>query len=250
MYVVGVDGCRAGWVTVRLDLQGGAEAGIFPNFAVLWKKHQQAALILVDIPIGLKDGGREERQCDKEARKFLGPRKSSVFPVPCRAAVYQPDYDAAIRENLHHTGKSIFKAVWQIVPKIREVDELLLSAGESRAKVRESHPEVCFWALNGGKPMAYNKKTGAGMRERQSLLQIALAAIHPSLGGFLEVAQILKPRGVAPDDFLDALALAATALLGQRHGLAAIPNDPETDARSLPMEMVHLKRETECSRSL
>ncbi|MEW6348758.1 MAG: DUF429 domain-containing protein [Thermodesulfobacteriota bacterium] len=44
----------------------------------------------VDIPIGLRDHG-PERSCDLEARRLLGIRRSSVFPVPCRSAVYPQD---------------------------------------------------------------------------------------------------------------------------------------------------------------
>jgi len=36
--------------------------------------------------------------------------------------------------------------------------------------VREIHPEVSFWALAGGKPAKYNKKTLAGRNERIVLL--------------------------------------------------------------------------------
>ncbi|MBW1992041.1 MAG: DUF429 domain-containing protein [Deltaproteobacteria bacterium] len=177
-------------------------------FSGLWDKNRRASLILVDIPIGLKERGAAARRCDREARRVLGPRKASVFPVPCRAAVYQPDYDAAIRENLRLTGKSIFKAVWRIVPRIREVDELLRREPSARRVVRESHPEVSFWALNRGRPLAHPKRTAAGAAERRQLLKAILAGLQPSWGKLLEGPLPFTPRQAAPDDFLDALALA------------------------------------------
>lgn len=241
MDVVGVDGCRRGWLAIRLAQTGEWNAAVFPTFAELWAAHRQAALILVDIPIGLKEGSPTARRCDQEARRILGPRRSSVFPVPCRAAIYQADYDTAIRENLRSTGKSIFRAVWQIVARIREVDELLRKEEAARRCVRESHPELCFWALNGGRPLAHNKKTEAGAAERRGLLTEVLPRLHPRFAALLDRIPAFPGRAAAPDDFLDALALAATAWLGLTRGFSTLPPDPEFDSCGLPMEMVYAK---------
>lgn len=241
MEVVGVDGCRAGWLAIRLARTGEWEAAVFPVFARLWEHHRRAQLILVDIPIGLRDKGPAARRCDQEARRILGPRRSSVFPVPCRAAIYQADYDAAIRENLRFTGKSIFRAVWQIAVRIREVDELLRKEEAARRCVRESHPEVCFWALNGGRPLAHNKRTEAGAAERRGLLTEVLPRLHPRFAAILDRSPAFMGREATPDDFLDALALAATAWVGLTRGLSTLPPDPEVDTCGLPMEMVYVK---------
>ena len=85
----------------------------------------EQCLILVDIPIGLRQNGNLERLCDKEARKVLGNRKSSVFPVPCRNAVYQSTYQEASSINFQLTGKYISKQSWFISGRIRQVDERL-----------------------------------------------------------------------------------------------------------------------------
>jgi predicted RNase H-like nuclease len=244
MFVMGVDGCRAGWLGIQLASKRQWEVGVFPSFADLWEKHRAATLILVDMPIGLQEAGPGARRCDAQARKILGPRKSSVFPAPCRAAVYQPDYDSAIKENLLRTGKSIFRALWQIAPKIREVDELLQANTAARKSLRESHPEVCFWALNRGRPMAHNKKTAAGAAERQKVLEEVLSPTMFQIEQLLAAGSSFKKREVAPDDFLDALALAATAWLGVARGLSTLPPDPERDERGLPMEMVYVKGST------
>ena len=124
MFVVGVDGCRGGWPAVRLDRDGTTECRNFADMASLWAAHRQAALILVDIPIGLPEAAND-RSCDKAARAVLGRRRASVFPVPCRAAVYAPDYDTAIKLNEEITGKRIFRATWNLIPRVRQVDELL-----------------------------------------------------------------------------------------------------------------------------
>jgi len=42
------------------------------------------------------------------------------------------------------------------------VDELLRGDGDARSRVREVHPEVCFWGLAGGLPMNVHKKDRDG----------------------------------------------------------------------------------------
>jgi len=61
MYV-GVDGCRIGWCAVAIGPGGHAEVEVYPTFTALWDAHRAARLILVDIPIELKDDDPDERQ--------------------------------------------------------------------------------------------------------------------------------------------------------------------------------------------
>ncbi len=234
MLVVGVDGCKAGWVAISLAPDFHGEVRVFPHFFALWEAFRQAASILVDIPIGLLDRGPGERRCDLEARKLLGwPRRSSVFRVPCRPAVYAATYDEAIRTNEELTGTRIFRATWNIVPKIRELDELLASVAGARQVVREVHPELCFWALQGGRPLGHSKKTAPGGAERFRVL----ASLCPSAPDMLAAFEPFRRHRVARDDLLDALAAAVTAYYGIE-GLSVLPATPEADAHGLPMEMV------------
>ena len=55
---VGVDGCRAGWLAIRLETEDNWQVDIFPDVSSLWDHHRRASLILIDIPIGLKANGR------------------------------------------------------------------------------------------------------------------------------------------------------------------------------------------------
>jgi predicted RNase H-like nuclease len=68
---VGVDGCRAGWFSINLVRSGGWEAGVGLDFHQVWNRWQQADTILVDIPIGLRESGQQERLCDRDARRIL-----------------------------------------------------------------------------------------------------------------------------------------------------------------------------------
>jgi predicted RNase H-like nuclease len=38
---------------------------------------------------------------------------------------------------------------WDILRKIREVDNLLINREFAKSRVRETHPEICFWAMAG-----------------------------------------------------------------------------------------------------
>jgi predicted RNase H-like nuclease len=234
MFVVGVDGCRAGWLAVKLSHHGTWESRIFHNMASLWSTYRRAALILVDIPIGLPEV-TNDRSCDKAARKVLGPRKASVFPVPCRSAVYALDYDAAIKINEEVTGKRIFRATWNLIPRMRQVDEVLQAEPPARRVIREAHPEVLFWGLNQMRPMRLYKKDKAGEAERLEVLQ----AVYPEAAAlFLEAVASLPKNYAARDDLVDALAAAVTGLIGGTK-LKTLPASPGRDAQGLPMEMVY-----------
>jgi predicted RNase H-like nuclease len=155
--------------------------------------------------------------------------------VPCRAAVYAPDYDAAINLNETVTGKRIFRTTWNLIPRMRQVDELLQGDPQARGVIREAHPEVLFWGLNKKRPLAFYKKDAAGEAERLEVLQRVYRRARPL---FLELKKNLPAKSAAPDDLLDALAAAMTGLIG-RTNLKTLPPSPEHDAYGLPMEMVY-----------
>jgi len=239
MTYVGVDGCKAGWFAVMLTEDGDREAEVFVDMLGLWSKYSSASLVLIDIPIGLREGGHEERKCDGEARRLLGPpRASSVFPAPCRAASHGRSYREAGDINELMTGRRLPLQTWSIMPKIREVDELLLSDKSARLRVREIHPEICFRAF-AGHSMRHSKKKAEGRSERTEVMQ----AVYPGTPKIIGHARSRYGRKeVATDDILDALAAAVTALLGGQR-LVSIPEAPEYDSRGLRMEMVYHARE-------
>ena len=220
----GVDGCRAGWVMVRRDGSGRFE----PPLVVASPDDLPVTdMIVIDIPIGLPESGR--RGCDLEARAMLGPRRSSVFTGVRRPLLAMGSYEEANAWG-KRDGEGLTRQMWNILPKIREVDDWLTPAGNRT--FREGHPELSFTAA-AGRPMAHYKKTREGEAER-------LAA----LAGFIDRATVhewldkARGSGAARDDILDALALcrsAARVVLGC-HG--QLPADPPRDARGLQMEMV------------
>src|ERR1019366_1360729 len=101
-WVAGIDGCEKQWIvvlrefssrrTVRRVIHSIREVLTFPESPIV---------IAVDCPIGLPDQAAPcGRECDRMARSLLGfPRASSVFPVPCRAALRCGDYKEACAAN-------------------------------------------------------------------------------------------------------------------------------------------------------
>lgn len=227
----GVDGCRGGWFYFWIN--GRVFGHGLANDLTSIVADRTASVILVDIPIGLP-GEAASRDCDTEARKLLGRRASSVFPAPCRAALEAESYEAACEVNERYTGRRLSLQCWNIVPKIREVDALLRAPGRARLRLRESHPELCFAALNGGRPMSSGKKSEAGFEERLAVLskrwRPAGLAVEQALAAY-------KRSDVGRDDVLDAMVLAVTASLpaGRRKSL---PARPRRDEKGLRMEMV------------
>ena len=235
MFFVGVDGCHAGWFAVSLNENGQWEVMIFRNVRTLWSVYCSAALILIDIPIGLPEKG--SRECDKVARTRLGAKRgSSVFPVPCRAAVdASPDKKMVCRINERVTGKRLSLQALGIVEKIREVDELLTMEIGARDKLREIHPEILFWAMAGYHPMRHPKKTEQGFLERREVLRRFLPETDEIIR---RASSLYRPSALAKDDVLDALVAAVTAS-GGKCELHTIPETPERDAQGLRMEMVY-----------
>ena len=91
---LGVDWAGNGWVTAVLGDDAEPTVSFYPTILNLWLDHEDAAAILVDIPIGLVESGK--RRCDIEAKERLGPdRQRSVFLTPTREAVYAPDIETA-----------------------------------------------------------------------------------------------------------------------------------------------------------
>ena len=237
MKFVGVDACKKGWFVVALDRQGKWNTGVFNTIGDFWKSFLNASLILIDMPIGLPYLGK--RECDTQTRKILGQRAASVFPVPCREALHANTYKQACRINRQKLGVQLSIQTWNISDKILEVDRLMRPGKNARRRIRESHPELCFWALAGGHPMAYSKKTSQGFSERYSLLKNTYphtsAIVRQSLDQFLR-------KDLARDDILDAIVLAVSAWLSPK-AMKTIPPIPPKDKMGLPMEIVYFRPE-------
>ena len=225
MAVLGIDGCPGGWVGAHVDDDMGGDlltwhTGVFRDLLEL-----EADVVAVDIPIGLPVGA-DRRAADVEARAALGRQRSSVFFAPPRVvleAVDQPDATRLSR-SAGSTGVSI--QLFHVLGKVAEVDDALRSDPTAAARVVETHPEVSFRRL-GRTDVLPPKRTVAGRKARLDVLRSWLpGAVLPSP----------LPGRARPDDCLDALVCAWTALRWSR-GEADVLGG-EVDGLGVPMRIV------------
>lgn len=233
VWLAGVDGCRGGWIAALARFRGRGRRAAELRFYLCraWEEvlalPEHPAAMAVDIPIGLLDRPRPGgRACDRAARGLLGPRASSVFTPPTRAALAAKSYRAAIRRN----GAGLSRQAFNILPKIREVDRSMSPARQR--VVREAHPELAFLRL-AGRPLRHGKRSREGRRERERLLRSRFGGegIAPR-----RVRVRLGAAAVAPDDVLDACALCLTAWRIRRGCARRLsPGRPERDRKGLRM---------------
>jgi predicted RNase H-like nuclease len=158
-----------------------------------------------------------------------------VFPVPARAALPARDYHKAAALNRQSLGRGLSKQAWNIMPKIKAMDDMLQVRPELRSVIKESHPEVCFWSLNNRQAMTSNKKQPRGREERLAVLARHLPQAPQIVDS---AADTYRRRDVAWDDILDALVLALSAGHGAGR-LRSLPTRVPFDSRGLPMQIVY-----------
>jgi len=231
MTALGVDWAGNGWVAARHEGDR-IEVEFFPTVLILWRAHADAAPILIDVPVGLRETGK--RAADQAAASMLGGRRSgSVFFTPTRPAVEAPNIEAAKRRQ-DPPSFGVQNQAWAIVPRIREVDGFLQEYADDVGATQflEAHPELCFAGLNDGTPIEAGKTTDAGQTARLDVLE---SIDETYVTAYHEAVETLTDPSYAPmigasktDDILDALALAATAAKGV-DALESVPEDPAVD---------------------
>lgn len=226
--VAGLDGCRGGWVCVRLvdgaveevEVLGAADEALTDG----------TAAVAVDIPIGLVDTAT--RDADTAARALLRGHASTVFSAPPRAVV---DAFAAGEVDSHATasalavrttGKGISQQTWSLVPRIAELDRL---AADSEP-VHEAHPEVAF-ALVAGDALP-RKASWAGIQTRQAVLRRLGLELPDRFAG---------DDRVAADDVLDAAVVAWVAdAVTTGRDLVLVPEDTDQRDHGRPI-VIHAR---------
>lgn len=233
MKLYGIDGCSGGWVVAAkdgtsLDIRFQIIEALDGLFAGAAKGE---ALVAIDIPIGLPNAS--SRECDRDARRFLGqPRGSSVFPAPCRCCLGAGSYEEACARNIAAAGVAISRQCFGILPKIAIVDALM--SRERQQYIREAHPEVAFATL-AGHPMVHPKRRRDGVDERLAVLHTTGIALK--LPDIQEWRRRLG-RGLAHvDDLIDAAACVITAERIYRGEHRTFGGNTH-DGRELRMEIV------------
>jgi predicted RNase H-like nuclease len=212
--VLGVDGCRDGWVGVAPDADV-PRAYVAPDLRELIRRAEQdgpLARVGVDIPIGLADVGW--RAADVLAAAALGARRASIFRTPVRAALEAPDHATGVLLSREASGGGFSIQAWGLRTKVLEVDRLVR---DGEVRVFEVHPELSLTTM-AGRPPRHPKKTWAGQRERLALLAAAGIRLDALVGD----------TGTAgPDDVVDAAAAGWTARRLGAGTAVSLPDPPE-----------------------
>jgi predicted RNase H-like nuclease len=214
--VLGVDGCRSGWVGVVLAPAGAAVGVLGSTIATLVEAAGAAAGTLraigIDIPIHPPEVGY--RQADLAARAHLGRKASSIFPTPARSVLDAPSYADACAVARALDGRAISRQAWALRAKILELGAWLPAAP---CPVHEVHPEVSFSVLTGA-PILEVKRSAAGLAARRQALAEA---------GIVAPTDLAQARGVAVDDVLDAAVVAWSARRIAAGRARSFPDPPE-----------------------
>lgn len=171
-----------------------------------------AMVVAIDVPIGLASGKRE---ADLAGRQLLGPRRSSLFPMPPRELA-RLEYAEAQARWQGKPGAGFSKQSWAIVAKVVKAADPIRRADPFGARIIEVHPELSFMAM-AGTPMTYPKRTWNGYQERLTVLASHGLSVPDHLGD-------LGPA--SPDDVLDAFAAAWTADRFSRDEAVSVPELP------------------------
>lgn len=214
MRVVGVDACKTGWVGVVLTDGRFARALVRTNLADVLDD-SDAGISAVDMPLGLLDKGW--RKADEEAQALVGKRRSSVFRVPPKPVWDTPDFAIANQICRERTGYGFSQQTWGLRQKLLEANTLR-DAG--RFDLYEVHPEVSFRAM-AGEALEHGKRSWAGQQDRVRLLRHNGIVVPESFPG---------DGRVAPDDVLDAAAVAWSAQRIATHAAERVPSASQADS--------------------
>ena len=207
-WIGGADGCGDGWLVVLWHPASGTlRRRVVAHGDALFDLPEAPAVLGVDMVIGCPDhaepGGR---RCDREARQLLGhPRGASVFSPPAYDALRADTYEDAQRRNRTSgpDAPGLSKQTFYLIPKMRSLAKRMTPALQQR--VREVHPELAFYAMNGDAAVDASKHRDEGRAARADLLE---AHGFPNVRAAIDA---LTGSGVGADDVIDAHAACWTA---------------------------------------
>jgi len=227
---IGIDGCKGGWIGAIID-HGKLIINRFNSINSIVEACSNFDEVLVDMVIGLPSNEKHIRP-DTFARRIIKERGSTIFPAPCRQAVYAENISLAYEENERVLGKKFTPLTVGIMPKMREIDMFLQENSHYKNVIKESHPEVCF-AMLYGKTLISKKSNSDGIEERIIILRRYLPDICLE-----RITYEAKQYKCKVDDIIDAICLAVTANMIVQNKYQIIPDKPMKDESGLIMQMV------------
>ena len=157
MAVLGIDWYRRGWVAVVLADGEPPSALVDPDLDAIVGRFPDATSIAIDMPIGLPE---TEREADRRARAFVGPRWPSVFAtrgarpgcglVRGRQRARSPD----------HRQEDLAQQAWALRRNIARV----AAAADGDSRIIEVHPEVSCPRAPSAPPCRTRSRHGTARR--------------------------------------------------------------------------------------
>ena len=213
--VVGIDGCRKGWIAVATREGRFEAARVYPDVQRLVEAWSDAAVFAIDMPLSFPES--YPRRTETAVREYLERGAPSLFPTMPRKVLVETTYEKAVGKARSTTGKGITRQAYALRKKMFEVESLLSETRDRR--FFEVHPEVSFRVLAAevGAVVDAPKRSWNGHLQRLETLR---------RGGVVVPAEPIEGLGGAgTDDVLDA---AVTAWTGHRirRGMArSFPSD-------------------------
>ena len=217
-----------------------ASLSLCGTFSEVLRLTQNCKVVLVDLPIGLLDGGGEGsgenpaeqfRHCEVLARNLLPVDKRQViFPAPMRSFLSFDDYRDFCRLYMLHGGdEDLAAVVFALRDKIVAIDEVL--SAPMQIRILEGNSELTFNFLN-------QLARGSVLADRVARNGQALRAQILLRHGFtISFLQTDLPDGVARPDFLSACSLTLTACRHCLGNACCLPEVGVVDSKSLRMEI-------------
>ena len=216
--VIGIDGCKAGWIIAKTLENESISFQIIKNLNDL--KRINVSHIGIDIPLQLSHTGK--RFAEIEARSLLKNRACTIFTPPTLNALRAKNYMDACEVNFKECGKRISKQSWNLFPKIKEAQEFLENKSINKLRIFEVHPELSFMAMNNMSLVQASKKTDIGREIRIKLIQ----KFFPKFS-FESVRNEYKKNQALDDDILDSVSVLWSTQRIVDNIANFVPKDPK-----------------------
>ena len=218
--VIGIDGCKAGWIIAKTLENESISFQIIKNLNDVYLEGINVSHIGIDIPLQLSHTGK--RFAEIEARSLLKNRACTIFTPPTLNALRAKNYIDACEINFKECGKRVSKQSWNLFPKIIEAHKFLETNSISKLEVFEVHPELSFMAMNDMNLIEASKKTETGKEIRIKLIQ----KFFPNFS-FESVRNQYKKNQVLDDDILDSISVLWSTQRIVDNIAQFVPKDPE-----------------------
>lgn len=231
--VYGVDGTKSGWIVSSFSKKE-KDFAIFFISKLKELTIKPTDLVLIDIPLGLPSRKKTYRECDLLARKILKKRACTLFSPPLVEAINKSTYKEALETNRKYANVGFSKQAFNLKPKIIEARNFTML----HKNIYESHPELCFLALNKGEPLLVSKHCEAGIKKRLDLI----CSYNKELKDLYEKAKIeLKKFYITEDDLVDSIVLTISGVIikANKKNLVSLPKFNELDKTGISLKLIY-----------